>query len=126
MLQVCSICMTISASDSPAPLPTIADLTDEQWHTITPLLPELLERRPRGRGRPNVDVRRVLNSVIWVLRTRAPWSSMPAHYVPYQTAHRYYLRWKKSGVLARIVITLFQTDAILDRPVVRRVDTRAD
>ena len=124
MLQVRSICMTISASDSPAPQPTIADLTDEQWHTITPLLPELLDRGPRRRGRPNVDIRCVLNSVMWVLRTRAPWSSMPAHYVPYQTAHRYYLRWKKSGVLARIAIALFQTDAILERPVVHRVDTR--
>ena len=45
---------------------------------------------------------------------------MPEHYPPYQTAHRYYLRWKKSGVLADIVLTLFGSDAIMDRPVTRR------
>ncbi|NKJ51002.1 hypothetical protein CIC12_30635 [Burkholderia sp. SG-MS1] len=30
---------------------------------------------------------------MWVLHTREPWSTMPEAYVPYQTAHRYYLRW---------------------------------
>jgi transposase len=117
--------MNTPPTDSLPQLPTIADLTDEQWQRIMPLLPEMLDRGPRRRGRPNVNIRRVLNSVMWVLRTRAPWSSMPAHYVPYQTAHRYYLRWKKSGVLAHVAIVLFQSDAILERPIVHRTYTHA-
>lgn len=84
-----------------------------------PLLPEMKEHGPR-RGRPSIDIRWVVNSVMWVLHARAPWSAMPEHYPPYQTAHRYYLRWKKSGVLADIVLTLFGSDAIMDRPVTRR------
>jgi transposase len=99
----------------------IPDLTDEQWQGIAPLLPETLKRTPR-RGRPTLDPRRVLNSVMWVLRTREPWSAMPGRYVPYQTAHRYYLRWKRSGVLGRIVLTLFDTGEMLERRVTRKSD----
>jgi transposase len=108
------------------PLPrldAIQDLTDEQWQRIAPLLPEMLDRPPR-RGRPAIDIRWVLDSVMWVLRTREPWSAMPKRYVPYQTAHRYYLRWKRSGVLGRVVFTLFSTDAMLERRVTRKGDTR--
>lgn len=101
----------------------IPDLTDEQWHCIASLLPEALNRE-RRRGRPAIDPRRVLNGVMWVLRSHEPWSAMPKRYVPYQTAHRYYLRWKRSGVLGRIVLTLFNTDAMVESRVTRKSETR--
>lgn len=41
----------------------------------------------------------------------------------YQTAHRYYLRWKRSGVLAAITLTLFKTEEILERRVTRKSGT---
>jgi transposase len=118
--------MNIPASDLLSYSPAVADLTDEQWQSIVPLLPEMLDRGPRRRGRPSVDIRSVLNSVMWVLRTRTPWSSLPACYVPYQTAHRYYLRWKKSGVLTRITLVLFKSDEILERSISRRADIRVN
>lgn len=109
---------------TPLPRLEIQDLTDEQWRRIAPLLPEMADRTPR-RGRPTIDPRRVLNGVMWVLRTREPWSALPKHHVPYQTAHRYYLRWRRSGVLGRIVYTLFGTDSILERRVKRKSDSQA-
>jgi transposase len=114
--------MDTSAFNPPLHPDAIQDLTDEQWQRIAPLLPEMLDRAPR-RGRPVIDTRKVMNSVIWVLCTRKPWSAMPHRYVPYQTAHRYYLRWKRSGVLGHIVLMLFQTDVILERRVTRRGET---
>ena len=48
------------------------DLTDEQWTMLKPLVPEPA-RRTDGWGRPWRDTREVLNGVLWVLRTRAPW-----------------------------------------------------
>ena len=117
-------CMNIPASNPSPHSPPIRDLTDEQWHRIAPLLPEMQEHGPR-RGRPSIDIRWVMNSVMWVLHARAPWSAMPERYAPYQTAHRYYLRWKKSGVLASIAFALFGTDAMLERPITRRSDARA-
>jgi transposase len=52
------------------------DLTDQQWTIIEPLFEE--KRRPDGRGRPWRDARAVLNGVLWVLRTGAPWHDLPA------------------------------------------------
>lgn len=50
------------------------DLTDEQWATLAPLLPEL-PRRTDGRGRPWADSRKLLNGMLWVLRTGAQWQT---------------------------------------------------
>lgn len=116
--------MNTPASNHLAGSPAIHDLTDEQWHRIVPLLPEMKDLGPR-RGRPCIDIRCVVNSVLWVLHTGKAWSAMPDRYPPYQTAHRYYLRWKRSGVLANITFTLFDTDVMLTRPVARKGDTSA-
>ena len=46
------------------------DLTDFEWRVIEPLLPN------KPRGVPRVDDRRVLNGILWVLRTGAPWRDL--------------------------------------------------
>ena len=51
------------------------DLRDAQWAILNPLLPP--RGRPEGRGRPWRDARAVLNGVLWVLRTGAPWRDLP-------------------------------------------------
>jgi transposase len=48
------------------------DLTEPQWTFIEPLLPKP-KIRADGRGRPWRDPRDVLDEVLWVLRTGAPW-----------------------------------------------------
>jgi transposase len=116
--------MNSSIAETIANWPVVQKLTDEQWHRVAPLLPEVQHDGPR-RGRPPIDIRDVLNSVMWVLHTRAPWSAMPEHYVPYQTAHRYYLRWKKSGVLTAIMLALFNTDVALETRATRKGGVRA-
>ena len=35
----------------------------------------------------------VLNGILWVLRTGAPWHDLPKRYTPYQTCHRRFQRW---------------------------------
>ena len=81
------------------------DLTDAQWAFIEPLLPKL-PRRPDGRGRPWRDSRQVLNGILWILRTGAPWSEMPDRYPPYQTCHRRFQQWRKAGVMDRMLEAL--------------------
>ena len=63
------------------------DLTDAQWEVLKPLIPDP-PRREDGRGRPWRDPRDVLNGILWVLRTGAPWHDLPECYPPYQTCHR--------------------------------------
>src|SRR4249920_2045964 len=66
------------------------DLTDAQWAILEPLFRPT--RRPDGRGRPWAETRAVLNGVLWILRTGAPWHDLPRRYPPYQTCHRRFRR----------------------------------
>jgi len=51
------------------------DLTNEQWLPLKDLIPEP-KIREDGRGRPWKDARSVLNGILWVLRTGAPWKDL--------------------------------------------------
>ena len=83
------------------------DLSNAQWAFIKPILPEL-KTRPDGRGRPWRDSREVLNGILWILRTGAQWSEMPGRYPPYQTCHRRFQQWRKSGVMDDLLVALAQ------------------
>src|SRR5262245_52445817 len=77
------------------------DLTDAQWQILSPSFRH--RRRADGRGRPPTDARAVLNGILWVLRTGAPWHDLPARYPPYQTCHRRFQQWQRSGRLLRLL-----------------------
>ena len=81
------------------------DLTDEQWDLIGRFLPEPV-RRADGRGRPWREKRAVLNGILWILRTGAPWADLPHRYPSYQTCHRRFQQWVRAGVLRSILETL--------------------
>ena len=81
------------------------DLTDEQWFILKPLIPEP-RRRPDGKGRPWRDCREVMNGILWILRTGAPWHDMPDRYPPYQTCHRRFQQWVRSGVFEHVLQAL--------------------
>jgi transposase len=81
------------------------DLTNKQWEVLEPLIPDPA-RRTDGRGRPWRDSRDVLNGILWVLRTGAPWRDLPERYPPYQTCHRRFQRWNEEGVLDEILRAL--------------------
>lgn len=70
------------------------DLSNEQWERIQALLP----RQKRKRGRPAQDHRQLLNGILWVLRTGAPWRDMPERYGKWTTIYSRFQRWRKSGV----------------------------
>ena len=78
------------------------ELTSEQWNRIEPII--LSVKRPKDpRGRKEREPREVLDAVLWILRTGAPWKDLPPRYPPYQTCHRRFQQWVKSGVFKRIV-----------------------
>ena len=74
------------------------DLTEAQWWRLDSLLPKP-RRRPNGRGRPWRDPRDVLNGILWVMRTGAPWHDLSVRYRPYQTCHRCFQLWVFSGTI---------------------------
>jgi transposase len=58
------------------------DLTDEPWEVLKAIIP-VPRRRPDGRGRPWRDPRVVLNGMLWIVRTGAPWQDLPPRYALY-------------------------------------------
>lgn len=81
------------------------DLTEKQWELIGPLLPKE-EQRTKCRGRPWQDAREVVNGILWVLRTGAPWKDIPPQYPSYQTCHRRFQQWCRRGLFAGILRVL--------------------
>jgi transposase len=83
------------------------ELTEEQWEAIRPQFPEreLSAPGPQG-GRPFQDTRSILDAVLWILRTGAPWADLPRRFPPYQTCHRRYQQWVRDGVMVRILRAL--------------------
>ena len=78
------------------------DLTDSQWERIQRLLPP--RRPPKGSkgGRPRNDDRPIINGMLWILRTGAPWPDLPARYGPPSSVSTRFYRWKKAGLWDRI------------------------
>ncbi len=74
------------------------ELNNEQWERLKPLLPP---QKPKI-GRPNEDHRRILNGILWILRTGAPWRDLPERYGPWQTVYSRFYRWQKAGIWDRI------------------------
>lgn len=52
----------------------------------------------RSRGVPRVDDRRVINGILWILRSGAPWRDMPESYGPYTTCYNRFVRWRRADV----------------------------
>jgi transposase len=55
------------------------ELTDEQWEQLQPLLPQQRTGKP---GRPSHDHRRMINGILWIAKTGAPWRDLPQRYWP--------------------------------------------
>jgi len=78
------------------------ELTNEQWNRIEPIIASLRPiKDPRGR-KPR-DPREVMNRILWILRTGAPWKGLPQRYPLYQTCHRWFQQWFRNGIFQGIV-----------------------
>jgi len=76
------------------------ELTDSEWEQIAPLLPPT---HPKKRGHPWSDHRDVLNGILWILRSGAPWQDLPDRYPPRSTCHDRLQRWQQDGTWTRIL-----------------------
>ena len=74
------------------------ELTDRAWAQLAPLLPR--NQRRGGRWR---DHRRVINGILWKLRTGAPWRDLPERYGPWQTCYDRFIRWRRDGTWDRLL-----------------------
>lgn len=90
------------------------DLTDAQWEIIAPLLPPA-----KHGGRPRtVNMREVVNTVLYLNRTGCQWDMLPHDLQPKSTAYEYFSQWRDDGTLIQIV------DAL--RTLVRKAEGREE
>lgn len=73
-------------------------LSDGQWEMIANLMPS-----NSGPGRPWSEHRLVIDGILWILGTGAPWRDLPMRFGPWQTVYDRFRRWVREGVWERIL-----------------------
>ena len=75
-----------------------SDLTDAEWKLIARLLP-----KPKRMGRPReVDLRIVLNALLYLLATGCQWRALPKDFPPFTTVQYYFYAWRDTPLWRRI------------------------
>jgi transposase len=72
-----------------------SDVTDAEWSQLEPRFPPA-----KHGGRPrSVDLRRILNALLYVLSTGCQWRAIPKDLASKSTVYDYFVEWRDSGVL---------------------------
>ena len=79
------------------------EMTDEQWDRIKDMVPP---ERSGGKGRPAKDNRMMINAIIWILKTGAPWRDLPERFGSWNSVYSRYSRWTKRGIWEKIFLEL--------------------
>lgn len=87
-------------------LPTLWHIPDPMWEEIKPLLPP--QKEPGTPGRPPVPHRKVMNGILYVLRTGCHWQAVPASFGSGSTCHRRFQEWTEEGIFRAIVEVMLQ------------------
>ncbi|RBY82415.1 IS5 family transposase [Geodermatophilus sp. TF02-6] len=85
-----------------------SDLTDAQWALIEPLVPVLSTRGrgTRGGRPPKYPRRRIVEAILYVVRTSCSWRQLPHDFPPWATVYFYFQSWTADGTVDRIHDTL--------------------
>lgn len=86
-------------------MPKRHELTNKEWEAIQPMLPE----QGQHGGRPRLDDRTVINAILWVLGTGAPWRDLPETYGVWNTIYNRFQLWTKMGIWEDIYNTVIQS-----------------
>ena len=81
-------------------MPTPRKVPDDLWAEIEPLLP-LPPPRSNG-GRPRADERNLLDAMLYILWTGAPWRALPPEFGPWQTVYDRFAEWEQAKVFEHI------------------------
>jgi putative transposase len=105
--------------------PYPSDLTDEQWALLEPLLPDA---KPGGRPR-DVDLREVLNDIVYLVKGGILWRYMPHDLPPWGTVHFVYRQWRLDGtwklIEERLRTRVQHTDDRHKNPSAAVIDTQS-
>ena len=75
-----------------------SDLTDHEWSLVQDIIPPAR----RGGNKRTIDIRSVVNGLMYVLSTGCQWTAIPKDVPPRTTLNDYFRRWDYDGTLVRI------------------------
>src|ERR1035437_7681291 len=79
-----------------------SDLSDAQWARLEPLLRQQRGSRHAG-GRPRRhELRRVVDALLYVVKTGCQWRQLPANFPPWKAVHEQFRRWRDAGLWERV------------------------
>jgi len=79
-----------------------SDLSNDQWNLIKDLLPAA-----KSTGRPRkVDLREVVNTILYQARTGCQWDYLPHDLLPKSTVWDYFVAWQQDGTWEKVVDAL--------------------
>ncbi|MGB6628671.1 MAG: transposase, partial [Nitrososphaeraceae archaeon] len=87
-------------------LPTIRKIPNDLWDEIKLLLPS--EKPNTTIGRPVISFRKVLNGILYILRTGCQWKMLPKEYGSGSTCHRRFQEWVLSNVFQKLWVRLLK------------------
>lgn len=76
-------------------------LSDEQWAAVAALFPVCC-----GRGRPRREPRQIVEGIMWIIHTGAPWRDLPGRFGPWRTVYHWFNRWTRDATWDRVLETL--------------------
>jgi putative transposase len=83
----------------------VTDLTDAQWSVLEPLV-VAFEDRVRPGPQREVDLREVVNTLLYLNRTGCQWRLLPHDLLPKSTVYDYFAKWRDHGLWPKIVAAL--------------------
>ena len=75
------------------------ELSDSEWEQVKKLLPS---ERTGKRGKPCGDNRNMLNAMVWLARSGAPWRDLPERFGPWESVYTRFRKWLDDGILDNI------------------------
>jgi putative transposase len=79
--------------DAPSQKAYISELTDYHWEILAELVPTA---KPGGRD-CKVDIREVINAILYIERTGVQWDYLPHDFPSKSTVDEYFKRWREHG-----------------------------
>ena len=80
-----------------------SDVTDEEWALVEPAIPPA----KRGGNKRTVDIREIINGLMYILSTGCQWRAIPKDLPPRSTVNGYFHLWNYDGTLDRMHHTLY-------------------
>jgi putative transposase len=82
-----------------------SELSDMQWKKLESILPKVKKQQGKA-GRNPVELRVVINAILYVVKSGCSWRMLPKEYPCWQTVYGYFNEWSKQGIWQRINLGL--------------------